>query len=140
MKKMKSLLVMACVALCEGIGAQQTVTIQGNVKFIEGDFKMQVYRFSGTSKKVLAETSVNPEDHTYKLEVPVEEMGEAVLDCGKWQSVRVWLEDENMNVDFRGLDTAKIKIKNPPYVYIRAGKNNELMNLSTMTLTAIIRR
>lgn len=126
---MKSLLCMACLALSGVVGAQQTVTIQGNVKFIEGDFKMQVYRYSGTSKKVLAETSVNPTDHTYKLEVPVEEVGSAVLDCGKWQSVQVWLEDENMNVDFRGLDTAKIKIKNSPYVYIRAGKNNDLMNL-----------
>lgn len=129
MKKVKSLLIMACAALSGVAGAQKTVTIQGNVKFIEGDFKMQVYRFSGTSKSVLAETTVNPETHTYKLEVPADEAGMAVLDCGQWQSVRVWLEDENMNVDFRGMDTAKIKIKNPPYVYIQAGKNNELMNL-----------
>lgn len=130
MRRNKILTAMLSFAMVGTVWAQQpTVTIQGKVKFIEGDFKMQVYRYEGTSKKVLAETSVNPESHTYKLEVPVNEVGEAVLDCGHWQSANVWLEDENLDVDFRGLDTARIKIKNPPYVYIRGGKNNDLMNL-----------
>lgn len=34
-----------------------------------------------------------------------------------------------MEINFRGEDTAKIKIKNPPYVYINGGPNNEVMNL-----------
>lgn len=121
-----SLLWLICIGL--PLMAQQTVTIKGKVKFFDEGFKMTVYQREGTGRKVLAETIVNP-DHTYQLEVPVTSPGEAVLDCGKWQSVSVWLEDENLDVDFRGLDTARIKIKNPPYVYIRGGKNNELMNL-----------
>lgn len=107
--------------------AENTVTITGKVKFSDPDFVMSVYRRDGTSKKVLAETKLNP-DNTYSITVPFEEAGEATLDCGHWQSVNVWLEDENLDIDFRGLDTAKIKIKNPPYVYIKGGKNNELMN------------
>lgn len=108
--------------------AQDRITIKGEVKFIDEGFKVTVFQRSGTSRKVLAETTVNA-DHTYSLEVPVSLPGEAVVDCGHWQSVNVWLEDENLDIDFRGIDTAKIKIKNPPYVYIRGGKNNELMNL-----------
>ncbi len=119
-------------ALCVGMvlpsEAQQTVTIKGNVKFIEDGFKMTVYQREGTARNVLAEAPVNA-DHSYEIKVPVKKPGPAVLDCGKWQSVQVWLEDEDLDVDFRGLDTARIKIKNPPYVYIRGGKNNELMNL-----------
>ena len=111
-----------------GLNAQNTVTIKGNVKFIEDGFKVSVVQRDGPSKKVLAETTVNP-DHTYSVEVPVEMPGQAIVDCGHWQSVNVWLEDENLDIDFRGLDTAKVKIKNPPYVYIRGGKNNDLMNL-----------
>lgn len=120
------------LAVCAGFGmaaqAQQTVTIKGFVKFMEDDFKMTVYQRDGTSRKVLAEAPVKA-DHTYEIKVPVTTPGEAIVDCGKWQSVNVWLEDENLDIDFRGLDTARIKIKNPPYVYIRGGKNNDLMNL-----------
>ncbi len=107
--------------------AQQTVTIKGNVKFVDKDFKMTVYQRNGTSRKVLAEVPVK-DNKSYEIVVPVSEPGEAVVDCGKWQSVVVWLEDENLDIDFRGLDTARVKIKNPPYVYINGGKNNEVMN------------
>ena len=108
--------------------AQHSVTIKGHVKFIDETFKVGVYRHSGTIKKLLAEAPVNQTDHTYQLTVPFDEIGEATVDCGGWQAVSVWLEDENLDIDFRGLDTARIKIKNPPYVYIRGGRNNELMN------------
>ena len=108
---------------------QRTVTIKGNVKFIENDFKVGVYRFSGTLKQLLAETTVDPTTHNYTLSVPADKIGEAMVDCGGWQAVNVWLQDEDMDIDFRGVDTAAIKIKNPPFVYIKGGKNNELMNL-----------
>lgn len=126
--KKRHLLMAVLMLLSVGMYAQDKITIKGHVKFMEEGFKVTVFQRSGTSRKVLAETVVN-DDHTYSLEVPVELPGVAVVDCGRWQSVDVWLEDENLDIDFRGLDTAKIKIKNPPYVYIRGGKNNELMNL-----------
>ena len=123
---------MMIAALCAGWAlqgfAQHSVTITGKVKFIEKDFKVSVYHRSGTDKKILAEVPVN-DDHTYSITVPFDKPGTATVDCGQWQDVDVWLEDENMDIDFRGKDTAKIKIKNPPYVYIRAGKKNEVMNL-----------
>ena len=108
---------------------QRTVTIKGNVKFIENDFKVGVYRFSGTLKQLLAETTVDPTTHKYTMSVPVDKIGDAMVVCGDWQAVNVWLQDEDMDIDFRGVDTAAIKIKNPPFVYIKGGKNNELMNL-----------
>lgn len=123
---------MMIAALCAGWAlqgfAQHSVTIKGKVKFIEKGFKVSVYQRSGTDKKILAEVPVN-DDHTYSITVPFDKPGTATVDCGQWQGVDVWLEDENMDIDFRGIDTAKIKIKNPPYVYIRAGKKNEVMNL-----------
>lgn len=108
--------------------AQNQVTIQGKVKFTDKDFKVSVYQRIGREKKVLAETLVN-DDNTYSVAVRFDKPGMAVVDCGHWQSVNIWLDDENMDIDFRGVDTAKVKIKNPPYVYIRAGKKNEVMNL-----------
>ncbi len=117
-------------ATCMGSAfAQHTVEIKGKVKFIEDNFKMMVYQREGFNKKILAETTVNPTDNTYKLTVTVDKPGSVEVDCGQWQGVSAWVEDENMEIDFRGMDTAKIKIKNPPYVYIKAGKKNEVMNL-----------
>lgn len=128
-KIFKVILAAGClVGLSQTVMAQNSITIKGTVKFIDPDFKMQVFQREGFNKKILAETTVNS-DHTYELKVDVPLPGVAEVNCGNWQSVRVWLEDENLGVDFRGVDTAKIKIKNPPYVYINGGKNNELMNL-----------
>lgn len=130
MKKRELRLLLALLFVCTTVQvcAQQTVTIKGTVKFTDKDFKIEVYRRSGTSKQVLASVPVNA-DHTYTVTVPFDKAGEAVVDCGKWQDVNVWLEDENLDIDFRGMDTARIKIKNPPYVYVKGGKKNELMNL-----------
>lgn len=128
MNNLKTLLTAVCLGLTMTATAQQSITINGKVKFTDPGFTVKVYQYNGTAKKVLAEAPVNA-DKTYSVTVPVEKPSEAIVDCGGWQSVNVWLEDENMDIDFRGLDTAKIKIKNPPYVYIRAGKKNELMNL-----------
>ena len=121
MKKLNWLVLALCAALGVPMQAQQTVTIKGKVKFIDEGFKMTVYQREGTKQNVLAEAPVNA-DGTYEVKVPVAKPGEAIVDCGKWQSVQVWLEDENLDIDFRGLDTAKVKIKNPPYVYIKGGK------------------
>lgn len=86
---------MFIVALCAGWAcqslAQQTVTIKGNVKFVDKDFKVSVYQRNGTDKKVLAEVPVN-EDHTYSVTVPFDKPGVAIVDCGHWQDVNVWLE------------------------------------------------
>ncbi len=111
--------------------AQHTIEVKGHVKFLNEDgkdFKMTAYQRDGFNKNVLAETVVNPADNTYKMSITVNKPGEVVVDCGMWQSVNIWAEDENLDIDFRGADTARIKIKNPPYVYIRGGKKNELMN------------
>ena len=122
MKKTKGFYILLALitAMCIQIQAQESIIIKGTVKFIDKDFKMSVYQRIGTTKKVLAEAPVN-EDHTYTLTVPVENPGEAIVDCGKWQTVNVWLENENLDIDFRGLDTAKIKIMIPPLIFTRGG-------------------
>ena len=120
--------VAALMLFAFGANAQNTVNIKGKVKFAEEGFKVSVFKGYGSSRKLLAETTVNA-DNTYSVDVKVDEPCDAIVDCGKWQDVNVWLEDENLEIDFRGLDTAKVKIKNPPYVHIRGGKNNDLMNL-----------
>ncbi len=128
MRRFSLSVLLAILCMAGGVKAQQTVTIKGQVKFVDENFEITVYQRVGTSKKILATAPVKA-DKSYEVVVPVEAPGEAIVDCAKWQSVNVWLEDENLDINFRGLDTAKVKIKNPPYVYIKGGKNNEVMIL-----------
>ncbi len=110
--------------------SEPVVKISGTVQFVgEKNNKVTVSRSSGFDQIVLAETTVNP-DNTFSLEVPASEPGVVNISCCGAQRVRAWLQDEDMVINFRGIDTAKIKILNPPYVYIQAGPKNELLNLS----------
>lgn len=126
MKKLFILFVLA--GLYGSISAQQTITIKGKVKFPYKHFKMEIIERQGFDKIILDSCEVK-EDGTYEFKMKVEKPGVYTLDCQKWQSVQFWAEDEDLLIDFRGEDTAKIKIKNPPYVYIHGGPNNEVMNL-----------
>lgn len=132
LKRMKRISCISFLMLCATFMAvaQKNITIKGNVKFMEPGFKVVVFERSGTTRNVLAEAVVDELTHNYEITMPVTKQKMAVVDCGGWQSVNVWLcEDENLGIDFRGLDTARVKIKNPPYVYIKGGKNNDLMNI-----------
>lgn len=108
--------------------AKKTITIKGTVKFNEPMFKMAVVKRDGFDKKIIGEFDINP-DGTYKYEMEVTEPGQYTLDCKKWQSTEFWAENEDIEVDFRGKDTAKMVIKNPTYSHIKnAGPLNEVMN------------
>lgn len=128
MKKFVILFLSLCIGCLSSVSAQRTVTIKGKVQFADKDFKVSVYQRLFSGRKVLAEVPLNA-DNTYSIIVPFDKPGSATVDCGRWQSVNVWLEDENLDIDFRGKDTAKVIIKNPAYIRINGGKKNELMNL-----------
>lgn len=105
------------------------IKISGKVQFPDNKYNMEIVQRQGFNKIVLDSCKVNA-DGTYSFEMEVKEPGVYSLDCQKWQGVTFWAEDEDLVIDFRGQDTAKIKIKNPPYVYIQGGPKNELINLN----------
>lgn len=129
MKKILSIVWVLCMFM--GIGnsyAQKTITIKGKVQFPYDKFNMEIIERQGFDKTIVDSCTVKP-DGTYEIKMKVEKPGVYTLDCQKWQSVSFWAEDEDLEINFRGMDTARIKIKNPPYVYIQGGPNNEVMNL-----------
>ena len=129
MRKLLNLVLGSCLLLgVSSVSAQKTITIKGKVQFPENRFKMEIIERNGFDKTVLDSCDVRP-DGTYEFKMKVNCPGVYTLDCQKWQSVQFWAEDEDLEINFRGKDTAKIVIKNPPYVHINGGPNNELMNL-----------
>ena len=107
-------LVFACMATA---WAQHSVEIKGKVRTVEGDVKVSV--------NGLGETTVNP-DHTYSLRVEFEKPGCYTVSC-EGKKVDVWLDDENLGIDFMGVDTAQVKYAY--YIDIKGGKKNEVMNM-----------
>ncbi len=129
MVKLSRVVLAACLFLGScSVPGEKVITIKGKVQFPSDRFNMEIVERNGFDKRVIDSCQVN-EDGTYELKMKVERPGVYTLDCQKWQSVQFWAEDEDLVINFRGEDTAKIKIKNPPYVYIQGGPNNELMNL-----------
>lgn len=129
MRKLLNLVLGSCLLLgVSSVSAQKTITIKGKVQFPENRFKMEIIERNGFDKTVLDSCDVRP-DGTYEFKMKVNRPGVYTLDCQKWQSVQFWAEDEDLEINFRGKDTAKIVVKNPPYVHINGGPNNELMNL-----------
>lgn len=124
---MKSFLLLAVLACVSTVFADNEIKVCGKVQFADPGFKIIAYRYEGFRKDTLAICEASP-DLSYEMKIPVDHPGVVALNCANWQSVNVWMEDEDLDVDFRGKDTARIKIKNPPFVYIKGGKNNELMN------------
>ncbi len=125
---MKWMLAVGLLMTSEVMEAQQMITIKGKVQFPDNRFNMEIVERNGFDKTILDSCKVEA-DGTYELKMKVERPGVYQLDCQKWQAVQFWAEDENLEINFRGMDTARIKIKNPPYVHINGGPNNELMNL-----------
>lgn len=126
----KRILTSALLALSLLSNAQTSeIIVKGTVKFPDNRFKMQVYRQDGPLKVVIDSFEVNP-DNTFEKKIKIDQPGVYNLDCQKWERLSFWGENENIEVNFRGQDTAKMKIKNPPYhPMVNPGPSNELMNL-----------
>lgn len=126
----KRILTSALLALSLLTNAQTSeIIVKGTVKFPDNRFKMQVYRQDGPLKVVIDSFEVNP-DNTFEKKIKIDQPGVYRLDCQKWEQLSFWGENENIEVNFRGQDTAKMKIKNPPYhPMVNPGPSNELMNL-----------
>jgi len=127
-KFFKSATLFAFLMLSFSLTAQQKkIIIKGHVQFDEPKFKMEVFKYDGPEKVVIAEFDID-KNNNFSHEIVVNEPGVYHLDCKKWERISFWAEDENIEVNFRGLDTAKMKIKNPPFHLIKGGPKNEVMN------------
>lgn len=109
---------------CYGIVSAQSITIKGKVQFPSDKNDIRIIK----DKTIIDSCNIRP-DGTYELKMAVKEPGVYVLDCQKVQNVKFWAENENLEINFRGRDTAKVKSRTAPYVHINGGDCNEVMNL-----------
>ena len=136
---LKRLFLVPFLLLCVcNLYAQKTITIKGKVQFhdnrytrgnvkVDTTFVMSVTERDGQIVKTIVSQEVRP-DGTYEMKMPITTPGAYTLQCSFWQSVRFWAEDEDIEVDFRGRDTARMIMKTASYIPIKGGRNNDLMN------------
>ena len=87
---------------------------------------MEIIERQGFDKTIIDSCKVK-DDGTYEFKMKVDKPGclhaglsEVAILYNFGQRTKIW------RLIFRGEDTARIEIKNPPYVYIKGGPNNEV--------------
>ncbi len=107
------------------------ITVKGNVKFADANDKFGIQveeRDENNEKKVVKEVKLDSQNN-YSFELEVDNPKYYTLSVYKQQYVEFYADDENLKINFRGIDTAKVKIKNPPHVHIGGGEKNNVLNL-----------
>ena len=118
---------------CKEFGVSQKkhkITVVGNVKFADANNKFGITlnkRNKHNELELVKEVELDSTNN-YLFELEVNEPKFYTLNVYKQQRVEFYADDEDLNIDFRGIDTAKVKIKNPPHVHIGGGEKNNVLN------------
>lgn len=129
MQKYLFSLLFLIVIITYSFSQQSEIIVKGTVEFTVKGIDIKISQLVNKSKVLVDSITVNP-DKTFQKTITLPAPGIYEIDCQKWERVSVWGENENIEINFRGQDTARIRLINPPYRHIElAGANNELMNL-----------
>lgn len=129
MQKYLFSLLFLIVIITYSFSQQSEIIVKGTVEFPVKGIDIKISQLVNKSKVLVDSITVNP-DKTFQKTITLPAPGIYEIDCQKWERVSVWGENENIEINFRGQDTARIRLINPPYRHIElAGANNELMNL-----------
>ncbi len=125
---LRNLLFTLLALWCLSSNAQHTVTISGTVDCVGDVDRVVVQENNGFEHIVVAETAIKP-DHTFSMKVTRQKPGALSVMACEAQSVRVWVDDEDISIHFQGMDTASVRVNKPRYIPIRGGKKNQLVDL-----------
>ena len=108
------------------------ITIKGRVDFLNPEpyarlNKVWLGKRLPGSNQLVDSVAIAP-DGSWQLKVNGSVPGLYSIDIAKWDRVTVYT-DADMVVNSRGYDTAKVKIKNPPYVFVEGSADNNFINL-----------
>lgn len=113
------------------------ITVSGKIQFPdftnENKIILGIRGGDGIVKefKALDTIKVN-QDSTYSLKLKVATAGFYELRVYYMDRITFWADKENLTINFRGLDTARVKVKNPPYIFIKGSDDNNIINQVNM--------
>jgi thiol-disulfide isomerase/thioredoxin len=113
--------------------SKKWVTVSGKIQFLESEAhkqfnKVWIGKGYGYEYKAIDSVDVKP-DGTYSIKIDATVPAIYRIDFLKWNRVE-FFADADAVINERGYDTAKVKIKNPPYVFIESSSlNNKILNM-----------
>ncbi|MDP3437470.1 MAG: TlpA disulfide reductase family protein [Bacteroidales bacterium] len=125
-RSLLALLLIVAISPAAITAQQKTIVVSGSVQFDVPGAKMQIFTGSGPDKRVLAEFDID-ENRRFRQEIKVDQPGVLSFDCKKTELLNFWAEDESVELNYRGADTAKVK--STSFTAIKGGPKNDLMNL-----------
>lgn len=112
----------------------KTVTFTGTVKFPDTENKYPIYlgKYEGEgfkrAFKAIDSTKVDA-NNKFSFKVPADKADFYQVRVYYFDRIDFWANKDNIHVNVRGIDTAKMKIKNPPYIYMEnTSAENDLIN------------
>ncbi|WP_316837345.1 TlpA disulfide reductase family protein [Pedobacter nutrimenti] len=135
---MKKRVILAVVALFMMINcfaqSGKTVTFTGTVKFPDTENKYPIYlgKYEGEgfkrAFKAIDSTKVDA-NNNFSFKVPADKPDFYQVRVYYFDRIDFWADKDNIHVNVRGIDTAKMKIKNPPYIYMEnTTADNDVIN------------
>jgi thiol-disulfide isomerase/thioredoxin len=112
----------------------KTVTFTGSVKFPDTEKKYPIYlgKYEGEgfkkAFKAIDSTTLDA-NNNFSFKVPADKPDFYQVRVYYFDRIDFWADTDNIHVNVRGIDTAKVKIKNPPYIFMeKTSANNDLIN------------
>jgi len=112
----------------------KTVTFTGTVKFPDTENKYPIYlgKYEGEGFKrefkAIDSTKVDA-NNNFSFKVPADKPDFYQVRVYYFDRIDFWADKDNIHVNVRGIDTAKMKIKNPPYIYMEnTSRDNDVIN------------
>jgi len=108
------------------------ITVSGKIKFPPSAEQQQKFPFCvqkqvGDDRVTIDTIHLKP-DSTYSVKIDATRPQFYILNEFEEDRLTIWAGKDNLKIDFRGEDTAAIRVKNPPYVFIEGSKENDLIN------------
>ncbi|WP_247651777.1 TlpA disulfide reductase family protein [Chitinophaga eiseniae] len=108
------------------------ITVSGKIKFPppaeqQQKFPFRVQKQVGDERETIDTIHLKP-DGSYSIKIDATRPQFYILNEFEEDRLTIWAGKDNLKIDFRGSDTAKIRVKNPPYVFIEGSKENDLIN------------
>ncbi|WP_316837780.1 TlpA disulfide reductase family protein [Pedobacter nutrimenti] len=111
------------------------IVVQGEVKFPDptGKYKIYLGQMKGEGfKKVFSpidSVQLNA-DNTFSFHIKTAKPDFYQIRVYYMDRIDFWADKDDLKIKFRGIDTARVKVKNPPYILIEGSEDNNVINLA----------
>lgn len=109
----------------------KSINVRGSVQFVSPNTPNKVYllKESMTGKpKAIDSVVVDEQNKSFSFVLKQDHPGIYRIDAFHWDQVSFW-SDADVNVNLRGYDTAKMKMKIPHYSFVEGSMDNNFINL-----------